>query len=179
MRNKMNGFTWTLVIVLGAIPLFSLIIFLSTLFSSKPEKPEITYGEFPFRLEYLHNGELKVVEDVLICEYDGVGWSETNGKYRKWKEHLKSGNERVVLLKTRVIAEIYYDPGPADYYMGDYDQFSLGDTYSHPFPNAVICETGLDSTDIRGIKADELLQWYGIRLLKWEYIEPIVNHFSK
>lgn len=59
-----------------------------------PTKPEITHGEFPFHLVYEINGETKVIEDTLICEYDGIGMNEGNGKYRKWKESLASGNKK-------------------------------------------------------------------------------------
>ena len=50
--------------------------------------PEIRYGEFPFRLEYEINGERFVIEDTVICEFDGIGWNEAQGKFRKWKDYL-------------------------------------------------------------------------------------------
>ena len=51
-----------------------------------PPRPEITYSEFPFRIEYEINGELVVIEDAVICEFDGFqpNWSGGD-KTRKWK----------------------------------------------------------------------------------------------
>ncbi len=84
-----------------------------------PLKPEIKYGEFPFRLEYEIDGQRKVIEDNLVCEYDGIGMNEGQGKYRKWNERLTSGNQNILLLSVDNSKEIYYNPGPADYYMDD------------------------------------------------------------
>jgi len=97
---EINTFSATVVIVLIAV--FAIIanftvwpwvmISLGISLLPNPPKPGITYSEFPFRLVYEINGERKVIEDTLICEYDGIGMDEGRGKYRKWKEHLASGN---------------------------------------------------------------------------------------
>ncbi|MCQ4936305.1 hypothetical protein [Anaerotignum propionicum] len=46
-----------------------------------PPVPKITHGEFPFRLEFEIDGKTVVVEDTLICEYDGVGMDEGRGNF--------------------------------------------------------------------------------------------------
>ncbi len=51
-------------------------------------------GEFPFCLEYEIKGKRSVIQDTLICEYDGIGINEGQGKYREWKEHLASGKHK-------------------------------------------------------------------------------------
>lgn len=69
---------------------------------SEPNSPSPTtkYGEFPFRLEYEIDGKRMVIQDTLICEYDGVGADEGRGKYRKWKQaKISSGEDRLTLLK--------------------------------------------------------------------------------
>ncbi|WP_350339123.1 hypothetical protein [Paenibacillus polymyxa] len=48
-----------------------LLIFIGIQLELNPSRPEITYGKFPFRLEYEINGQRKVIQDTLICEYDG------------------------------------------------------------------------------------------------------------
>lgn len=124
-----------------------------------PPKPEITYGEFPFRLVYELNGERKVIEDTLICEYDGIGMNEGQGKYRKWKEHLASGKEKLLLLELDnpaalrsnrkvVKQEIYYSTGSAQYYMGDMKDYK---TYKQSFPDASFFEKYDDGGTIDGI----------------------------
>ncbi|WP_052487863.1 hypothetical protein [Gordoniibacillus kamchatkensis] len=139
-----------------------------------PPRPEITHGEFPFRLEYDINGERKVIQDTLICEFDGFGADEGRGKYRRWKERLASGNERVALAKVTDKMEIYYSPGSAKYYM---DDLSDSGEYEHYFPDALFIEKrgGITTTGI--VHADELYDKYHIKLISWNYTPPIKNSF--
>ena len=51
-----------------------------TYFAPNPLKPEITYGEFPFTLTYELDGEIKTIEDVVVCEYDGIEWTNSGNK---------------------------------------------------------------------------------------------------
>lgn len=146
-----------------------------------PSKPEITYGEFPFRLEYEINGERKVIEDTLICEYDGIGMDEGQGKYRKWKGYLASEKERLLLLEVDtpvalrsdrkvVKQEIYYPIGSARYYMGDVKEY---ETYKQSFPDACYSEKYEDGGTSSGIiRADELFEKYNIKLISWDYTQP-------
>ena len=55
--------------------------------------PEITYGEFPFYVEYEKNGERYIIEDTIICEFTGIVHSLGISKVRTWDMSLKSGNE--------------------------------------------------------------------------------------
>jgi len=136
-----------------------------------PPLPEIRYGEFPFKLVYTINGEVKVIEDTVICEFDGIGTDLSTGKHRKWKSRLASGNEEVILLRIDATKYIYYLPGSSRYYMGDLEKYA---TWEHRFPNANI----YDANSIpQRINADELLSEYGIKLISWEPSPPIVNSF--
>lgn len=139
-----------------------------------PPSPEITYGEFPVRLEYEINGQRMVIQDTLICEYDGIGSDEGRGKYRKWKKRLASGNQRMTLLKVDNTKEIYYTPGSANYYMGDLDNAK---DYKHSFPDAAIIENDGRITSDGIISSDELLSKYNIKLISWDYSQPITNNF--
>ncbi|MEK4455904.1 hypothetical protein [Paenibacillus sp. FSL R10-2748] len=71
--------------IIAFIALPWLLIFIGIQLEPNPSHPEIAYGKFPFRLEYEINGQRKVIQDTLICEYDGIGSNEARGKYRKWK----------------------------------------------------------------------------------------------
>ncbi|KJB85749.1 hypothetical protein AZ66_22830 [Paenibacillus sp. E194] len=153
-----------------------LMIFIGNFLLPSPSRPEVTYAEFPFRLEYEINGKRIVIKDTLICEYDGIGVDEGRGKYRKWKEHLASGNQNILLLKVNDTKEIYYYPGSAQYYMGDMNE---GVTYTQSFPNARYFEKYADGSTRDGIiRADELLNKYNIKLISWDYTQPIKNNFS-
>lgn len=152
-----------------------------------PPRPEIIYGEFPFRLVYEINGETKVIEDTLICEYDGIGMDTGRGKFLKWKVSLASGNHKILLLniegssgiarlKKTLKQEIYYDPGPAWYYMGEH---MGGNGYMHNFPNASFSEQYQDGIGANGILLeDDLFEKYKIKLISWDYAQPIKNTFS-
>ncbi|EPY14882.1 hypothetical protein [Paenibacillus alvei] len=174
------------IIVYFALPWLLMLIGIQL--EPNPSRPAITYGEFPFRLDYEINGERKVVQDTLICEYDGIGSNEGTGKYRKWKERFASGNPKILLLKVdgasgiafgnkkTIYQEIFFDLGPAWYYMGD-DEGGSG--YKPIYPNASFSEQYQDGSGTKGvILADELLNKYNIKLISWDYTQPIRNNFS-
>ncbi|MFA8307240.1 YdgA family protein, partial [Paenibacillus alvei] len=56
-----------LVICIVALPW--ILIYVGLQLQPDPPRPEITYGEFPFKLVYEINGERKVIQDTVICEY--------------------------------------------------------------------------------------------------------------
>lgn len=182
MKNK--TFLITIVVLLIVIVIivgFAIFpwasIALEVWLTPNPPKPEIMHGEFPFRLVYEVNGQRKVVQDILICDYCGIGMDEGRGKYRKWKDRLASGNKDILLIKVNNTKEIYYNPGPAEYYMNDMGEEG---TYKHNFPDACYSEKGYHN---RGssygiISADELFNKYHIKLISWDYTQPIKNKFS-
>jgi hypothetical protein len=140
----------------------------------KMPKPKITYGEFTFTFVYEVNGEEKVVEDVLICKYDGVKWAgDFSYSRRYWKHSFKSGNIRLTLLQIDEINEIYYIiPSSAGSQMGD----------GEPWTGYVPKDAWLAEIDyeIRGyhVSEEELLNKYGIRIISWEIDPPIKNTFK-
>ncbi|CAM2777453.1 hypothetical protein PASE110613_00170 [Paenibacillus sediminis] len=178
MKTRLLVLGIPLLLVIAIVAFLSLpwiLIFIGIQSQPNPPRPEITYGEFPFRLEYEIKGERKVIQDTLICEFDGFGADEGRGKYRKWKKHLASGNERITLLEVDQTQEIYYSPGSPNYYMGDLE--SSGE-YRHGFPDALIIERDGRFTSNRLIRADELLNKYHIKLISWNPSPPIKNTFK-
>ena len=150
--------------------------------SLNPSFPEITYSEFPICLEYEINDKLHRVEDVLICEFDGFGFNEGNGKFRKWKAQLKSGNTRITLFKNEDI-EIYYFPVKEDsrlpgVFMGDTEYYSGGT--GGTFPDAWYTTNFNDKTiNDYIISANDMREKYGLQLINWECPVPIENKFSE
>jgi hypothetical protein len=151
-----------------------LILYTGIQSAPNPPLPKITYGEFPFRLEYELDGERKVIEDTVICEFDGFGSNEGSGKYRKWKNRLASGDTeaRITLLQISDTKKIVYYAGSADYYMGDQVTHYLN---NFSFPNAVIYE---GSGGTRLVREEQLLNDYHIKLISWDYTQPILNSFD-
>lgn len=166
-----------LIVDIGILTLPWSVIYLGLIFEPNPPKPKITYWEFPFKLEYKINEEHKVVEDTLICEFDGFKMNEGLGKYRKWKSLLKSGNKKIILLQINDTDYLYYDPGYAGYYLGDSNNANAI-SYEEYFPNASRLERDGNFTSDGIIMADELLNKYNITLISWQPSEPIVNEFE-
>ena len=139
-----------------------------------PPKPEITYGEFPFRIEYELQGERFVIEDTVICEFKGIGTSEAS-KRRIWKAHLASGKEGCV-INLKVFDEtkrITCNAGAADYYMGD--SFTSPDwRYSE---EATLSE-GYGTPNYVLYAPPFWYDEYGFRFISWELSDPIVNTFK-
>ena len=152
----------------------------------KPLEPQITYGEFPFTLTYELDGKVKVIEDTIICEFDGFVNRGTAGKTCRWKTTLKSGNEKLTLLDLRpleetnelgqTILELYFFYGTAAYYMGD---------NTNPFArDAEIDYVSYEFQTVDGkigksaYKTDVAYEKYKIRLMNWEHSPPIQNTFK-
>jgi hypothetical protein len=101
--------------------------------------------------------------------------NEAEGKYRKWKEYLKSGKERIVLLKVDENIEIYFEPGYAKYYMGDMEDKK----YNPIFPDA--CRVRKKNGRIVSdgiVDKKRLFNKYNIKLISWDDTDPIVNSFK-
>lgn len=174
----------TVIIVVSAIAIIGFIIYFST--SSDMPKPEVKYGEFPCKLVYELNGKQETIEDIIVCEFNGYKLIGENGRYRQWKTHLKSGNERLTLLDLRsskevnefeqTMLELYFYYGNAEYYMND-----IGDrqrnaqeldrvSYHYQTTDGTIGGSSL--------KAEEAYEKYKIKLISWEAALPIENTFK-
>ena len=169
-------------------PIFILFVASGILFTAQPDPPEITYGEFPFRLTYELNGEIIVIEDTIICEYNGIpNWTYPK---REWKSHLKSANERIILLNFRPLGEatengdnmleLYFDYGNAEYYMGDINSAYAGESAREPKIGRVnyILENSSGNIVYHFFLADTVYERYGIKILSWEVSPPIENRFE-
>lgn len=164
------------------VPVISLIIpwgilWLGLWLEPAPPEPVYTYGEFPFELQYEMDGNIKTIKDVIICEYKGIEINEASGKYRKWESRILSNNSnRITLFQVSGSEEIYYNPGPPGFYMGDYNN-----EYNYDFPNARFIKYNEYNSGYQDgvISAEELYSKYKIKLLKWEVASPIQNSFKQ
>ena len=141
--------------------------------------PTVTYGEFPLELEYTVNGETVVLQDTLICEFDGVKWISAQGNNRVWRGRYAGGNERLQ-VPTGDGCVVYWDIGPAALYMGDGDAEigGAGDTKGAARePYAKLCIVTSDGETAP--TEQELLTRYNIRLVRFNIAEPIENEFRK
>lgn len=161
-----------IVIVAGLFLILPKSIFsLSAIFSPRVPEPEITRGEFPFRIEYELDEETHIIEDIVIAEFNGFVFSAGSmEKERQWISRLASGRTD---LPFEGEVSIYFSRGNAQYYMGENVQ-------SITFrPHIFIPEErpkGKMRHDLK--EAQEILEEYGITLLSWEISEPITNKFN-
>jgi len=186
----------TVIIVTVAILRFSITVLLivaaiinipkimDTYFMNKvyvPE-PEITYMEFPIRIEYIVNGETKVIEDTMICEYKGYkkeAWIEklkTGGDMfpytRLWESRLLNNDDPLILYKdNEMTVDCYF--GSANYYMDDASVRTGYPLFRVWQKNAKAGEA--EHTDLT---SPQLLSNYGIEIIDCTLPEPIVNSFK-
>lgn len=179
-------------VVIGIVVMVIVLLFLCIvsgaifIFNSNPPAPEIQYGEFPFTLTYELDGEVKVIEDTVICEFDGFESWGSAGNYRKWKTYLKSGNEKIILLDLRsleetnefgqIMLELFFSYGNGEYYMGDEWHRSKPEIRNYI---EYRYQTADGKTGGSSYKADEAWEKYKIRLIRWEPSEPIQNSFKR
>ena len=153
------------------------LMYIMNLFDSlRDSTPEIIYGEFPFRIEYELDGEIHVIEDIVIVEFDGFVFStRAMSRERKWVSRLASGKTEILFEGNLIIR---FFPGSAGYYMGE---FSGIDILSIPHV-VFIHPNGDPITDVRARlvleESSELFKEYGITLISWEISEPIVRYFG-
>jgi len=153
-----------------------------------PSEPEITYGEFPFRLEYEIDGERFVIEDIVIAEFEGSfrgnvttrpsrRWSTTLSHSERW-ENLSVGTRYTFLLKEFGDVRITFQPGEARYFLGDLT-IAGGVPVVGDGPRVVIRNRNHTPryTRVRVEDAHELLAEHDITLISWEYTLPIENVF--
>lgn len=75
------------IVIIGGVFLMlpSLIFPFFALISPKIPEPEITYGEFPFRIEYELDGQINIIENTVIAEFNGCEFSAGSMKReRRW-----------------------------------------------------------------------------------------------
>lgn len=185
---KTKKILWTILGLIGGVVLLPYIIVIlfyiihgfAILISPAPI-PSVTYAEFPFEITYEINGEVKTVNDIFVCKYDGVGMNEGVGKYIKWKGYVKSTGEEGALIFEDEEYTIYCSLGNPDYYMDDKDyigapprpyiygeekfKFDLSFLMDYYFG-----DISLGSSDIK--------EKYNISLISWEIAGPIENSFK-
>ena len=121
-----------------------------------------------------------------MCEYDGIEWTNSGSKERKWKSYLKSGNKGIVLLRVEeneVIYEISTTAGLPEYYMNDYRYGQDREDYEQPMHD----ERYLGYTEIKdgktvvkaiSIEKEEVFERFKLRIIERKYSEPIKNKFE-
>lgn len=170
----------TVVIVVSVIVIIGLIIYFAT--SSDVPRPKIKYGEFPISITYEVGGEVKVIEDTVICEFDGIERLGEAGKYRKWRSRLKSGDDSLAFfpVEQNVVIEVGIFRGFPSYYMGDYSERSKEDCErsmaDDRYREYVEWRNGIKTGNI--FTKEEVWEKYKLRIIDVQYSLPIENTFK-
>lgn len=98
--NKQMGTMLVIIIIVFLFLVVTQFPPLWSLMSPRAPRPEITQGEFAFRLEYEIHGERIIIEDAIIAEHDGTSWDAGTGNHNVWSSHLMSGNYFIELYRT-------------------------------------------------------------------------------
>jgi len=175
MLNKLIVLAICVLLSIGFITLPMGCIFDCGIFWEDPPLPEIKYGEFPFRIEYEINGERFVIEDTVICEFDGISSSE-NGKVLKWKSRLASGSEGsgMTLQTIDSTKRVTFSAGEPRYYMGD--SRMSPEEYWHYNLGAVLVEGSGSSIVV--LFPEQWYDEYNFKFISWKFTDPIVNTFK-
>lgn len=148
---------------------------------SEPPIPEITYGEFPISVIYEINGEIRTLENVIVCKFDGVESRGSAGKYRKWKSYLKNEDNNFGFFtvgKDDIELEVGIFIGSPNYYMGDFEQDK--EEYERVmnddrFREYVEWKDGVKTGN--SFSKDEVWDLYKFKIIDVKYSKPIKNSF--
>ncbi|MFF2093371.1 hypothetical protein [Paenibacillus sp. NPDC058174] len=168
----------SLIVILVLIACISapwLLLYLGLSAGEDPPKPAYSYGEFPFYLEYEINGQRIIVDDKVIVKYAGIGLSEGTGKYIKWKQTLGSGNKEVILFEDGESETLIFTIRDRDYHLEENEEGNKYDSRPDVYRKAR--KENMRSVEV--MTERELLKYYKIKLIKFEYGEPLKKRLAE
>ena len=175
--------------------LFSMLIILSLSGCEKKYEPapQITEGEFPFVLEYEMDGQRYLIEDAVVCRFEGYDLSNPFPFVpysRTWFASLKSGEEEKRMIiefdentesalvsgRVNIESRVHLFYGSGGYYLGDPEDANRGPKirYTEKY------QTGTKESTITGtdLSYEQLEELFGIKVIRFEFSSPIENTFE-
>ena len=135
-------------------------------------RPEIKEGRFNISVTYEHNGEIKTVSGVYVCEYDGIIWYNVNrDPFVSWKESYEGdlGDDGIVrICNTDDGGEIFIS-----FLM--YPEYFMGDPEAADRTPLIRAELWYPDEQIDDV---ERIAEHGVKLIGYEYDDPIENSFN-
>ena len=169
-----------------------LAVALASTFSAcqKAPDPTIKEGRFDFSVTYEVDGEISTVSSTYVCKLEESGW-HLDGWYIHWNEYIEDSElanrmeetRGYLLLKTIDDGEIYLDLNlSAKQFMADP---RLDDNYETDDVVAVTPRLFIEYTYEKYEEIGEsysedvaVLAGYGVKLIGFEYDEPIENTYK-
>ena len=135
-------------------------------------RPEVKEGRFNITVTYELGGEVKKASAVYLCEYDGIVWYNVNrAPFVNWKESFEGD------IKDGGVLPICNTDDGGKIFIGLllYPEYFMGDPNYAEYTPIVRAELFYD--DLQTDNADVIAE-YGVRLISYEYDEPISNSFG-
>ena len=152
-----------------ALLLFSIIL---TSCGANVPRPEIEEGRFNISVTYEHNGEIKTVAGVYVCEYEGVNWWDINADpYANWKEGYEGDIQDdgiIPICNTDDGGEIFIS-------LLMYPEYFMGDPEYANYTPLIRVELWYPDEQTDDI---ERIAEHGVKLIRYEYDEPIENSYK-
>lgn len=160
----------TAVIIIAAIVLMAVYAVISSI----AEAPTITEKEFPFSVTYEINGETKTFEGVYDVKFTGHG-AYVNPTQRNYEGQVISQHEGADT--SCVLGEV--DGGVIMIYTNFHPDYFMGDSYYDYFDDEEFRpDLTFQEPDGTTYEDEETLLAHGVKLISWEYPEPIENSFT-
>ena len=154
-------------------------------------RPEIKEGKFRFSVTYEVDGREETVSSVLVCKFVDVV-AAVDGAYREWDSYIEDGalaarleqTRGYLLLKNTDDGEIYLDLNlTAQYFMADPDFDVSDEDVDSPDrigPRLFIEYNSEKYEEIAESYSEDaaVLETYGVKLIGFEYDQPIKNSFN-
>ena len=151
------------------------------------KEPAITEGEFPIYLEYEKYGARYIIDDIVVCSYNGI---DTTGfiPFRSYSVSLKNesnttlmffvDNTESKLTKGRINEEasIRLHIGNGGYYLGDPDDKDYTPYIS--YDEQYKTEPKVTHIDFTKLTNEQLEEIFGIKIIRFEFSSPIENTFE-
>ena len=135
--------------------------------STEPQ-PAIAYGEFPVKLTYQIDDEIKTESGILVCKYSHYDLGD-----RHWVEYMNGTEEGLLIYEDKEV-KIFCHIGDGAYLMGDASNPKNNEPRFYTKRN-VWWNGGSSSL----IDEEELCQKYKIKVINWSVADPIVNSFEE
>jgi hypothetical protein len=138
-------------------------------------RPEVKEGEFDVSITYEVNGEVKTLDLVYVCEYNGIALTLEGTYCRDWNGNFVGYDDGDVIpvLETaggKVALCVLIYP---EYFMGEPDY--IDDFSPVVLTNYIYYEDGNEMI----IDDQELIaEKYGVKVIGCAYSEPIENSFN-
>ena len=173
--------------VLKALLIIIIVLCVLTMASCGIKVPAITEGEFPIYLEYEINGERYIIDDIVVCSYNGI---DTTGfiPIRSYSVSLKNESNKTLMVfednteskltKGRINEEasIRLHIGNGGYYLGDPDDKDHTPYIS--YDERYKTEPKVTHNDVTKLTNEQLEEIFGIKIIRFEFSSPIENAFE-